>query len=170
MKVPEKSYDIVDDYLNQADYVRLKEVVMGPSFPWYYQNCVGYQTYDDPYFYFDHVLYTNGSPWSWFCNDVANIFIQKIQPDKIFRIKVNGFPRENTNVVHSYHKDMVDKHYVGLYYVNTNNGHTLLNINDEIVKVDSVANRMLFFDGSISHTAVSQTDEKIRVNINFDYL
>ena len=38
------------------------------------------------------------------------------------------------------------------------------------MKVDSVANRLITFDGSMEHASTDCTDEKTRVNINFNYL
>ena len=36
-------------------------------------------------------------------------------------------------------------------------------------KVESVANRVVIFDSKLQHQAVSCTDEKVRVVINFNY-
>ena len=47
--------------------------------------------------------------------------------------------------------------------LNTNNGKTILN--DE-VEIDSIANRLLVFDGDIPHCSTTCTDEKVRLNVN----
>ena len=57
--------------------------------------------------------------------------------------------------------------YTAIYYVNTNNGYTLFK--DGNLKVDSVGNRIVIFDSCKLHKAVSCTDEKRRVVINFNY-
>ena len=54
-----------------------------------------------------------------------------------------------------------------LFYVNTNNGFTIL---EDGTKVESIANRALFFDSSKSHKSTTCTDEDIRVNININYV
>lgn len=56
-------------------------------------------------------------------------------------------------------------HTTCLYYINTNNGKTILN--DEI-EVDSVANRLLVFDGLTPHCSTTCSDEKVRMNVNLN--
>jgi len=50
--------------------------------------------------------------------------------------------------------------------MNTNNGYTKF---EDGTKIESVANRMVFFSSNMKHTGTSCTDEKIRVVINFNY-
>lgn len=170
MKLPENSYTVIDNFLSEKEHEKLHSLLISGNFPYYYQNSVSYASEYDPNYYFEHMIYKNKSPWSWFFGDVGEIFVQKLQLTELIRMKVNCFPREQTNIHHGFHKDMYGKHYVALYYVNTNNGYTILDLNDEKIKIESVANRMVIFDGNISHSAVSQTDEKIRVNVNINFL
>ena len=48
----------------------------------------------------------------------------------------------------------------------TNNGYTLF---EDGTKVDSVANRMVLFEGNRLHTGATQTDERFRYVVNFNY-
>ena len=52
-------------------------------------------------------------------------------------------------------------------YINTNNGYTLFKSGE---KIDSVANRLLIFDGLKEHSTVVQTDTPARYIINFNLL
>ena len=54
-------------------------------------------------------------------------------------------------------------------YVNTNNGYTEFKDGEEVRKVESVANRMVFFDAELSHRGVSSTDSRYRCVINFNW-
>ena len=56
-----------------------------------------------------------------------------------------------------------------IYYVNTNNGYTEFKDGEEVRKVESVANRMVFFDAELSHRGVSSTDSRYRCVINFNW-
>ena len=54
-----------------------------------------------------------------------------------------------------------------VFYLNTNNGYTLF---EDGTKVDSVANRMVMFNGNTKHTSASHTEgDRFRfvLNINF---
>ena len=53
-----------------------------------------------------------------------------------------------------------------LYSINTNNGFTLFENGDKVL---SKENRAIIFDGKIKHKSVSQTDKKVRINININY-
>ena len=58
-------------------------------------------------------------------------------------------------------------HKGAIFYINTNNGFTVLEDGTEIA---SVSNRLLLFNPSEPHHSTSCTDVKRRVNINFNYL
>ena len=81
--------------------------------------------------------------------------------------KRNLYPNQNKFIEHDTHIDYDEPHQAAIYYINTNNGYTKL---EDGTKVSSIANRMLFFDGSKNHQSTNCTDEKIRLNINFNYL
>jgi hypothetical protein len=85
------------------------------------------------------------------------------------RIRINCFPKTPTPVKTEPHNDQEYPHRVLLYSINTNNGCTVLDPEGENIKIPSVANQALFFDGSIKHQAITQTDTNIRVNININY-
>ena len=53
-----------------------------------------------------------------------------------------------------------------LYNLNTNNGFTSFEDGTEIC---SKENQVILFNGEIKHRSVSQTDERVRININIDY-
>ena len=46
------------------------------------------------------------------------------------------------------------------------NGYTIF---EDGAKVESVANRMITFPANVKHKGTSCSDEKTRVNINFNY-
>jgi len=54
----------------------------------------------------------------------------------------------------------------GCFYVNTNNGFTLL---EDGTKIPSIANSFSCFPNTTLHTAVTQTDTEIRGVINFNF-
>ena len=66
-------------------------------------------------------------------------------------------------------EDIKSNMQAAIYYVNTNNGYTEFKDGEEVRKVESVANRMVFFDAELSHRGVSATDTRYRCVINFNW-
>ena len=65
----------------------------------------------------------------------------------------------------SLHVDYNFSHKGALYYLNTCDGHTKI----EGENVETIANRMVFFDAGEEHNSTNCTNDKFRVNINFNY-
>ena len=84
----------------------------------------------------------------------------------LIRIKINMFPNTLELAEHGMHIDYDFPHKTALFSINTCNGYTKL---EDGTKIDSVANRMLIFDGRINHTSSTCTNQPVRVNINFNY-
>ena len=158
------------------DSDNLYRTLMGYKAIWHYQDVVDYEQGDN--FMFCHLFWTTDkgliSPFS----DILESFYTKLNTQILIRIKANLTTKTKTHLESEFHYDhefvgsrLPDgtlTSYTAIYYVNTNNGYTLFK--DGNLKVDSVGNRIAIFDSSKLHKAVSCTDEKRRVVINFNYL
>ena len=84
--------------------------------------------------------------------------LQLVQPERVFsdfhQDYHNGEGTADTNM------------WVGLYYLNTNDGYTEF---EDGTIVNSVADRMVFFNNEYKHRGVSQLDKKERLVINFNF-
>ena len=165
------NYTIIENFLPLDDSDKIENTLMSNEFPWFYVNSIGSEE-DNKRFYFSHIFYHNNLiNSSYFYNLISPIiyYFEKnnFKINKLIRVKGNLFVKENKNFKSFNHVDAEEKHFVLLYYANTNNGYTLLN---DKVKIPSIKNTAVVFDGSIQHRAVSQTDTKIRTNININYL
>ena len=74
--------------------------------------------------------------------------------------------REKTVREHASHIDYDASHLGAIYSINTCNGYT--RIGD--TKVESVANRIVFFDPSQRHASTGCTDQRRRLNINLNLI
>lgn len=159
------SFKIIENFLPKetADFIE-KEMLCN-TFAWFYTDSVNTKD-DNKRFFFSHSIIHEGVCCSRFYESIALPILNKLQPDKIFRIKCNLYLREVEHYIKGFHVDMPEEHKVLLYYVNTNNGFTLFENGD---KVPSVKNTALVFDGNLKHVAVPQTDKKVRMNININY-
>ena len=59
------------------------------------------------------------------------------------------------------------KHKSAIFYINNNDGYTILN--NGKTKIESIANRILFFDSTKNHSSTHCTNDHARVNININY-
>lgn len=159
------NYEIVDDFLPEKEAKNIKNIMMSPEFAWFFQSYVSRKDEISNDFYFTHTFYkdykVNSNLFS-----ITIPLIEKIQPKSIVRIKGNLYPNTNTLIKNNMHQDCEFEHKAAIYYINTNNGYTGFK---DGTKIESVENRIVFFDGSILHHSTNCTDQKIRVNINMNY-
>jgi len=160
-------FEIIDNFLSEKEYLKIKHLMLDDwkNFPWFYTPSVASENDNDIYFVhtFQEKEFNLQSP------TLQNLIpiLKKLNIVDLWRVKGNLYPNQNKFIEHDTHIDYDEPHQAAIYYINTNNGYTKL---EDGTKVSSIANRMLFFDGSKNHQSTNCTDEKIRLNINFNYL
>ena len=107
------------------------------------------------------------SPYNYL---LRNLYL-RLGVNKLWRCKMNLTLRtREPSVFYPFHTDFTTlplPFTTVVFYLNTNNGYTLF---EDGTKVDSVANRMVVFDGTTKHTGSTHTDgDRFRfvLNINF---
>ena len=84
----------------------------------------------------------------------------------LFGVRANLLVNTNFPVESLMHNDQLVGE-TAIFYINTNNGFTRF---EDGYFVDSIENRLVVFDSTQKHQAVSQTDSARRVVINFNYI
>lgn len=168
---------VVDDFLPKPEFDVLYNTLMskdghpGPAgFTWHYNDSVADDSDREVLgnWYFNQRLYEAGYVSPWF--DIFKPLLYNIENKlqftihELIRVRANLYPNAPITRAHPDHVDQPFPHTVGMFYINTNNGPTTINGKD----YDSVANRMILFDGSYMHHSNLQTDTKIRVNVNIN--
>ena len=166
------NFEIFDNVLPKQDFLKIKNLMYESQFPWFFSKNITYEgENNNDMFYMTHTFLNNSKKLQ------HSNFLQNISPiiDKIdekcdikciIRIKGNLYPNQGKMIIHNNHKDYEYKHKGALFYINTNNGFTILN---NKTKIDSVENRLLLFDPHIEHCSTSCTDAQARININFNF-
>ena len=165
---------IEDNFLDQKEFVKLQNVMIGPNFDWHYCPIIDYAD-DVNKFQFQHeFFFCRPLMVSTFYNCVFPIE-KKLNPFSILRVKANLLTRTSNIIKNEFHVDIVDfpnspeklkQWTTSIFYVNSNNGYTEF---EDGTQVESVENRMVTFPSNIKHTGTSCTDEKVRIVINFNY-
>ena len=157
------NYKIYDNLLTKEENKTIYDMVTDWNFNWHLKmNLNDYQTDNDKSVYFTHSFYYEGQGASKNFPTMKPL-LDKIGHSYLIRMVGNLYTNTPKIVKHAKHTDFDVQHTVCLYYINTNNGKTILN--DE-VEIDSIANRLLVFDGDIPHCSTTCTDEKVRLNVN----
>jgi len=168
-------YEVIDNFLDEEYFNSLVSLCADAKLPWYYQSNITYteehtkwkpKEKDDKSFLMFHIFYIQNEPVSGFFNDIYPL-LDKIGKMGLIRIKANLYP--NTEILHEHimHQDYEFSHSAALLSLNTCDGYTKLK---DGTKIDSVANRILFFDSSEEHCSTATTDVPARFNININYI
>ena len=159
-------YKIIDNALPQEAFENIKNNILNPHFPWNLATEVAYQKGGSiqSAYYFMHLF------WDRYKAEVqSQMFaplLNLMDCHALIRIKANCYPSTPEIIKHGKHIDYSFPHKGAIFYVNTNNGLTIL---DDETEVESIENRLLLFDSSKMHTSTTCTDAKCRINVNFNY-
>jgi hypothetical protein len=164
---------VIDNFLDSNSFNLVYDTLMKDHFPWYYNDHVVFP--GDSHFQFTHVFYANNrvNSENYHNNIIVPLFLNKLKVFAVHAIKANlkiqteEIIKYQLHTEYSFEYSGIDNKSTGIYYVNTNNGFTFFE-ND--VKVESVQNRMILFDGELKHAGTSCTDQKTRCVINFNYI
>jgi|TARA_R100001460_G_C3437064_1_gene162973 hypothetical protein len=157
-------FEVVDNYLTPDEHLVLKITMESDTFPWYLnkgKRIITNKLFD---YQFVHIFYKDNFINSDFFKDL-NCIIKKLKPLSLIRIKGNCNPISNKLIKFEKHPDQFFKCKAAIYYLNDNNGFTMIGDN----KIESKANRMVFFDAQTKHYGTNSTNCNNRMVINFNY-
>tara|TARA_R100000995_G_C3399225_1_gene84117 strand:- start:56 stop:538 length:483 start_codon:yes stop_codon:yes gene_type:complete len=158
-------FKVVDNFLDKKYFEELQNIMLGDSFPWYYNRHITNSTDKKNNFYFVHNFYNNDF---YINSDYFKLlvkFLKQLDHKSIIRVKGNLYLNNNKKEIHKFHKDFSYTHKGCLLYINDNNGCTYF----DKKKVKPKANRAVFFDPSKDHASSLPTDNNRRININVNY-
>jgi len=164
--------EFIENFLGKKEFNELQTIIMSDDFDWHYNDTIDYKGQKNK-FQFIHMFYDCFRSTSLY-GEYINPIIEIIDPVTLWRIKANLLTRTPNIVENEFHDDMgeniskerLKQWTTAIFYVNTNNGYTKF---EDGTKVESVANRIVFFSSNMKHTGTSCTDEKRRIIINFNY-
>ena len=156
---------IIDNFLDVDYFNKIKELVFGDNFSWYYNAQVNNdQSKDSLNFYMTHLVFAEKPNSEHF--DFFKPLFDKIGVKQLIRVKINLYPRSETLSVNAPHVDFDYTHKGFILYLNTCDGYTVLKDR----KVESIENRALFFDSSVPHSSTTCTNATARFNMNINYI
>jgi len=164
---------VIENALSPPVFEDLQSYILGGDIAWYHHDTVAYQSSKGLsgdqliYNYFStHMVYCNNQIYSDFAFEKLKPLRDLLDIKALIRIKINNYPRTPKVIHHPDHVDFDYKHNGALFFVNTNDGLTVLENDTEI---SSVENKLLLFDTSEKHhsTTTANTSRRITININY---
>lgn len=159
-------HNVIDDFLPEEEFLRLQKLMLSPSIPWFYNKSVLRVGAKEKHFQFTHTVYNDWKPDSMLYSELAPL-LNKIAPKALIRIKANLGTRTVENEETGYHCDTTYPCTTAILYLNTTNGYTIF---EDGTKIEGLANRFVEFDSQLKHSGATQTDEQVRVVLNFNYI
>jgi len=154
--------DITDNYLNKEYLDYLDSNLNSNTFPWFWSKKTP-SVNDINNYHFAHVFYHDNKINSPLFPLIEN-FIPLLKPKSLIRIKANLTIKTEKHIIFENHKDQTFDCKIAIFYLNSNNGYTLINNK----KIKSIKNRMVFFPNCL-HSSSTTTDQPNRIVINFNY-
>lgn len=160
-------YQVIDNFLPEDSFLKIKNLMTDAKFEWHLSPWVSNLEEDlkvTSSYYFTHLFFCgfHVDPY-W---TVFGDFLNKIDCKALIRIKANMYPSTTNIEYQSDHYDYEFPHRGAILYMNTNDGFTII---EDGVEIESVENRVLLFDPSKPHNSTTCTNDKCRVNINFNF-
>ena len=162
-------YKIIDNFLREDIFEEVKNNFYSDKISWVFKNFIAYPGDNLEGICFTQSLYNEGEIRFAQYFSIVEPLIQKIQIKNLHRALLNLSPRQKTNIPSGIHNDHEFEHYVLIYYIDTNNGSTILYNGNKKIEVECIENRALIFDGSLPHQGIMQTDTLTRSNINLTF-
>ena len=170
---------VIDDFLPAPEFAYLKTTLIGsnnntPKIPWtYYPYKARSEDFEDSIYeqQFVHIFYKGLGALNGPSDQIGLIapVLDRLAPEMLLRAKLNLTPV--TPKVHEFlpHTDanISVPFTTAVYYINDNNGYTGFS---DGTKVESKANRLVYFDGSMEHFGTTSTNSKTRLVLNLNYI
>ena len=152
-----------DDY---CDFV-LSQVI-DHTFPWFWGSVLSHESEfseincdENKNWQLSHRFYHFGESSSPFSHLIQPL-IDKINPEVLYRAKLNLNPHEDVQTTHGFHTDINMPGLTSIFYLNDCNGKTILRLDDEYQEIPQKKGTLLTFDNRIMHSGSGTTDQKFR--------
>jgi hypothetical protein len=159
------TYEVRDNFLDKTIFDGIAQSIEDKDFPWYFLENIGFSN-DKSDVGFIHLLYMHYTPNSPLFVPIMSPIIELVNPNAIIRCRVSSYLKGKELIEHQSHVDYSFPHKVFMLYINTNNGYTTF---EDGTKVNCVANRAVFFDGSKPHHSSNCTDQNRRFVLTMNY-
>ena len=165
-------HKIIDNFLEEETFKNFqKDIFNIHETPWYFriaQTDFSVNDKKDRGHFTLNFFYNFKNGYTYFDKYLFEIYT-KLNVKSLIQSRANlNLKEDNEKQKLFFHCDHNFNCKTAIFYMNTNNGGTIL-YEENSIKVDSIENRILIFNSKIKHASFRQTDEQRRVLININY-
>jgi len=157
---------IYKKFLKLEFFEKLKNVILDDDFPWRRREHMTLNNKDEMYFTYN--FYNNMIPESSWYGPYIIPILKELKALAPIQVRAN-MTISKLYKASSWHHDYFFKCKTAILYLNDCDGGTELKINNKPIFIKAVANKMLVFDTSIFHRAITSKKEPLRYVLNFNY-
>lgn len=158
-------FELKKNFLEKEEFIRLKELIMDPDFPW---RIRGEMTPGDKNYYFNFSFYNYQDVNSPYYTDYILPILKKLESKAVIQARANMFLSDLFNKS-GWHTDYDFKCKTAILYVNSCDGGTDFKIKGKTKFIQAEENQIVVFDSNIEHRAVTSKNCSIRYIINLNY-
>ena len=159
------NYKTIKNFLDKKTFLKCQEILFG-ELPWFYRGELVEDKKNN--FYFTHSFMKEQQVTSPAYDHIIKPFVERLRMKYIFEIRANLILKTDKEIFSGFHVDTDKSSTTAIFYVNNNNGHTILDKKKKI-KIKPTANKLLIFNNELPHGVMAQTNTKRRIIINFNY-
>ena len=164
---------VIKNVLNDSIHRNILSTVEAHEVSWHksevLRNSKDYQ--------FSHTIYEDHNVTSNLF-DVFKPLFTKLEIKLFHRVRLNCNIKKNDNrILGGFHIDYGDINtlipenlMIGIYYLNSTNGKTLIKENGKIREIKCIANSVVLFSGNLEHSGTTHTDKDFRYVLNLNYI
>ena len=161
-----KIMKIIKNLLSSNDLQMVKNTLMLEDFPWFYRPRETTSEEDGEYFTHNFIRVPQPGRSNWYY--LVEPILSHLNISSLIFIRANLCTNKNAPVRSRLHTDTNDPTATtAIFYVNTNNGMTILQTPEGNIKSCAEENKLIIFNSQTFHQSVRQTDTKQRIVINF---
>jgi len=160
---------IIDNFLEKKDFDDLLKNIINKNFPWYVSDMSDYTDDNNTQLY--HILYKNNEANSDYFKTFQNIY-NKLNIFLLHKARLIATSKHDgkNNLFHIDVENIeLPNLKTAIYYINTNDGGTEFELNNQIV--NSVSNRMVIFPYNLKHRTIKhKSGDTFRYVLNLNYI
>lgn len=162
---------IYENVLDKKTYENIYKEISSENIAWFKVRILEEEQYQ-----FSHAVYFENNVTSEYFETFAPIY-DKLGIKIFSRVKLNcNWKQTKNETLGGLHCDFlhnelpVENVNVAIYYLNSTNGSTFIEENNELVEIKGKANSLVVFPNTLRHTGTAQTDVPFRYILNLNYI
>jgi hypothetical protein len=156
----------IENFLDKNYYIELKEILTSDKFPWRIRTQMTKPPGDN--IYFTYSFYNNFIQTSELHETLIIPILDKLNAASVIQVRANLALNELFDRS-AFHTDYSYNSKTAILYFTTCDGGTEFKLNNKIKFIKAQENKIVIFNAKTPHRAVTSTDSKTRIILNFNY-